>query len=137
MKPNISFEFHKFFSTFTIIFILFLCYSPCSCSRSLPLVHHRKNAEIANHTAASQSLPLVDHIRTQAEFANHTAISDFRMINRRTLNDCPDPNPYIEINVSSTNSKLSDDQFVTVTISGVLVPAASDWVAMISPANSE
>lgn len=72
-----------------------------------------------------------------AEFANHTAISDFRMINRKSLGDCPDPNPYIRINVSSANAKLSDDQFVTVTISGVLVPAASDWVAMISPANSE
>ncbi|KAK1360460.1 Purple acid phosphatase [Heracleum sosnowskyi] len=120
MKPNISFEFHKCFSTFTIFFVVFFHFSPCSSSRSL------SEPEFTNPTAI-----------TKAKYANHTAISDFRMINRKKLSECPDPNPYIEINVSSTNSQLSDDQFVTVTISGVLIPAASDWVAMISPANSD
>ncbi|KAK1370470.1 Purple acid phosphatase [Heracleum sosnowskyi] len=75
--------------------------------------------------------------RTKSEFANHTAISEFRTINRRSLEECPDPNPYLQIAVSSTNSKLSDDEFVTVTISGVLLPAESDWVAMVSPAHSD
>lgn len=128
MKPNISFDFHNIFYTFTIFFV-FLQITP-SLSRSL--VDYRTNA-----TVISRSLPIVDHRIMKAEFENHTAISDFRMINRKTLGDCPNLNPYIQINISSANSLLSDDQFVTVTITGVLVPAASDWVAMISPANSD
>ncbi|OMO75881.1 hypothetical protein COLO4_25836 [Corchorus olitorius] len=67
---------------------------------------------------------------------NYTAISDFRMLNRRSLLTCPDPNPYLQINVTN-NSDLSDDQFVTVNVSGVLLPSDSDWVAMISPSNSD
>ncbi|KAK8542285.1 hypothetical protein V6N12_014886 [Hibiscus sabdariffa] len=66
---------------------------------------------------------------------NYTAISDFRVLNRRTLIQCPDPNPYLQINVTD-NADLSDDQFVTVNVSGVLVPSDSDWVAMISPSYS-
>lgn len=131
MISNISFELS---SIFTVFLVISLCFSSCSCIRTRDL---RRNAEFIDHTAISRPQPRVDHARMMAEFANHTAISDFRIINRKSLGDCPDPNPYIRINVSSANAKLSDDQFVTVTISGVLVPAASDWVAMISPANSE
>lgn len=70
------------------------------------------------------------------EFYNYTAISDFRVINRRSLIECPDPNPFLEINISS-NSSLSDEEYVTVTVSGVLLPSEHDWVAMISPSHSE
>lgn len=111
LERHVLFEFFKIF--FTVIF-LFCNFFSCS----------------------SQYSPLVDN-RTNAVFANHTVISDFWTINRRSLEECADPNPYLQIVVSSTNSKLSDDEFVTVTISGVLLPAESDWVAMVSPAHSE
>ncbi|KAM7512382.1 hypothetical protein LguiB_011257 [Lonicera macranthoides] len=71
---------------------------------------------------------------SMAEFANYTAISDFRVLNRRSLGVCPDPNPYLQINVSS-NNPLSDEQNVTVTVSGILSPSSSDWVAMVSPSH--
>ncbi|XP_058782395.1 probable inactive purple acid phosphatase 27 [Vicia villosa] len=64
---------------------------------------------------------------------NYTTVSDFRLINRRILKDCS--SNYVKINVSS-NSSLLDDQFVTVTVTGVLEPKDGDWVAMISPSNS-
>ena len=67
---------------------------------------------------------------------NYTAMSDFRVINRRTLFQCIDPNPFLQINVSK-NSNLSNEEFVTVTVSGVLLPSESDWIAMISPSNSK
>ncbi|KAF6175524.1 hypothetical protein GIB67_038098 [Kingdonia uniflora] len=60
----------------------------------------------------------------------------FRTLNRRSLLPCPDPNPYIQVNISS-DSELKDDDQVTVTVSGVLFPADSDWVAMVSPAHSD
>ncbi|GKU92222.1 hypothetical protein SLEP1_g5981 [Rubroshorea leprosula] len=67
---------------------------------------------------------------------NHTAISDFRVLNRRVLFDCLDINPYLQINVN-LSSDLSDDQFVEVTVSGVLHPSKDGWVAMISPSSSD
>ncbi|CAI9102860.1 OLC1v1001214C1 [Oldenlandia corymbosa var. corymbosa] len=71
------------------------------------------------------------------EYRNHTGISEFRLLNRKTgLFKCPDPNPYLQINVTSSNPQLSDDEFVSVDVGGVLVPADSDWVAMISPSHS-
>ncbi|XP_057977170.1 probable inactive purple acid phosphatase 27 isoform X2 [Malania oleifera] len=70
-----------------------------------------------------------------AEFHNYTAISEFRMLNRRHLMQCPDPNEFIRINVSS-NSTIGDEEFITVNVSGILKPAEGDWVAMISPSNS-
>ncbi|ONK78435.1 uncharacterized protein A4U43_C02F18730 [Asparagus officinalis] len=70
------------------------------------------------------------------ELYGHTRISGFRVLNRRLMGDCPDPNPYLAINVSS-DSMLDDEGNVTVTVSGVIVPDKSDWVAMISPSNSE
>ncbi|PSS26490.1 Inactive purple acid phosphatase 27 precursor [Actinidia chinensis var. chinensis] len=86
-------------------------------------------------SSSSQSLhPLI--INSTIEFKNYTAISEFRVLNRRILDQCPDSNPYLQINVSS-NSDLSDEEYVTVTVSGVLLPSDSDWVAMISPSNSD
>ncbi|XP_027354282.1 probable inactive purple acid phosphatase 27 [Abrus precatorius] len=67
---------------------------------------------------------------------NFTALSEFRTINRRFLKDCSASNRYLQVNVSP-NSSLSDDQFVTVTVTGVSNPQPGDWVAMISPSNSE
>lgn len=75
-------------------------------------------------------------INSTSEFINHTAISEFRILNRRILTQCPDPNPYLSITTAS-NSTLSDESFVTVHISGVLVPSKGDWVGMISPSYSE
>ncbi|XVF40823.1 hypothetical protein PTKIN_Ptkin01aG0147100 [Pterospermum kingtungense] len=66
---------------------------------------------------------------------NYTAISDFRVVNRRSLFQCIDPNPFLQINVSS-NPSLSNEEFVTVTVSGVLIPSEMDWIAMISPSSS-
>lgn len=57
------------------------------------------------------------------------------MVNRRTLFQCLDPNPFLQINVSK-NSDLSNEEFVTVTVSGVLLPSERDWIAMISPSHS-
>ena len=83
------------------------------------------------------SLPLdltVKHTKTLHQ--NFTALSDFRLINRRILNDCSLLSPYLKINISS-NSKLLDEEFVTVTVTGVSKPRDGDWVAMISPSNSK
>ncbi|KAI4323479.1 hypothetical protein L6164_023078 [Bauhinia variegata] len=66
---------------------------------------------------------------------NFTAISEFRILNRRKLEKCSDSHPGLRINVSS-NPRLSDDEFVTVTVTGVSSPSDSDWVAMISPSHS-
>lgn len=96
-----------------VLFIIFLF--PCSASSSLL------------HPWA---------LNSSIEHQNYTAISPFRLLNRRFLSQCPDSNPYLQINVSKS-SDLSDDEFVTVTVSGVLLPAGSDWVAMISPSDSK
>ncbi|KAL9421070.1 hypothetical protein AB3S75_038601 [Citrus x aurantiifolia] len=95
-----------------VLFIIFLF--PCSASSSLL------------HPWA---------LNSSIEHQNYTAISPFRLLNRRFLSQCPDSNPYLQINVSKS-SDLSDDEFMTVTVSGVLLPAESDWVAMISPSDS-
>ncbi|CAN1190486.1 Probable inactive purple acid phosphatase 27 [Linum perenne] len=77
--------------------------------------------------------------RSLLEHRNHTGISPFSVLNRRSLGQCPDPNPYLEVTVSLSNGDqtLSDEEFVTVTVSGVLVPSELDWVAMISPSDSD
>ncbi|KAH9774261.1 Purple acid phosphatase [Citrus sinensis] len=85
--------------------------------------------------SASSSLLHPWALNSSIEHQNYTAISPFRLLNRRFLSECPDSNPYLQINVSKS-SDLSDDEFVTVTVSGVLLPAESDWVAMISPSDS-
>lgn len=73
---------------------------------------------------------------TTALHRNFTAVSDFRIINRKILDDCSASSPFLQINVSS-NSSLSDDEFVTITVTGVANPSNGDWVAMVSPSNSE
>ncbi|XP_004506354.1 probable inactive purple acid phosphatase 24 [Cicer arietinum] len=92
------------------------------------------SSSISATTFPSSSLDrIVTH--TKSAHKNFTAVSEFRLINRRILKDCSVLNPVLKINISS-NSRLSDDQFVTVTVTGVSNPSDGDWVAMISPANS-
>lgn len=62
--------------------------------------------------------------------------SEFRTVNRKELDACRDPSPYLAINVSTGGAPLPDEAFLNVTVSGVLKPQASDWVAMITPSNS-
>ncbi|KAL4327587.1 hypothetical protein AHAS_Ahas13G0115000 [Arachis hypogaea] len=88
----------------------------------------------------SADATLEDVIRKSSRVhRNFTALSEFRTINRRVLPDCSasSPNLKLMVNVSSSNSSLSDDEFITVTVSGVSRPSNGDWVAMISPSNSK
>ncbi|KAM6595142.1 hypothetical protein CsatA_002845 [Cannabis sativa] len=81
-------------------------------------------------SSSSSSLhPLI--AKSKEEHRNFTAISNFRIVNRRFLSDCPDLSPYQKINVSSSNVKLGDEEYVSVTISGVMVPSQNDWTGDI------
>ncbi|GLT92891.1 hypothetical protein SLE2022_107030 [Rubroshorea leprosula] len=91
-------------------------------------------AFLSSSSSSSSLHPLVLHSTFMHQ--NYTAISDFRVLNRRALFDCIDANPFLQISVNSS-SKLSDNQFVEVTVSGVLVPSKDDWIAMISPSSSD
>ncbi|KAG6630331.1 hypothetical protein CIPAW_13G010400 [Carya illinoinensis] len=71
-------------------------------------------------------------VNSTKQHRHHTFISDFRVLTRRILSECPDPNPFLQINVTP-NSNLADEENVTVTVSGVFVPQKDDWVAMITP----
>ncbi|KAK4253781.1 hypothetical protein QN277_010413 [Acacia crassicarpa] len=108
-------------SSFIVLLISFLlCFSSSSSSSSSTL-----------H-------PLIRD--TTAYHRNFTGISEFRLLNRRFLEDCSSSNSYLQVNVTpSSNNKsgLSDDEFVTVTVSGVSKPSDDDWVAMISPSDSD
>ncbi|CAL0329407.1 unnamed protein product [Lupinus luteus] len=75
-------------------------------------------------------------MNTTSMHHSYTALSDFRLINRRLLERCYAPSSSAQINISSSKSTLSNDEFVTVTVTGVKNPSESDWVAMISPSNS-
>ncbi|GAB2224702.1 hypothetical protein Droror1_Dr00005470 [Drosera rotundifolia] len=66
---------------------------------------------------------------------NHTLISQFRTLNRRALKDCSSVGPYVDISVGRI-STISDEQNITVTISGISNPSGNEWVAMISPSHS-
>lgn len=78
--------------------------------------------------------PLV--VDSALEHLNYTAVSEFRLLNRRRILQCHDPNPYLQINVSG-DTALGDEEYLTVNVTGVLAPADSDWVAMISPSNAD
>ncbi|XP_050234246.1 probable inactive purple acid phosphatase 27 [Mercurialis annua] len=74
--------------------------------------------------------------------ANYTGISSFRVLNRRSLLECPFLNIHkIKISVTSTANinnayTLSDEEFVNVTVSGVSRPTRDHWIAMISPSDA-
>ncbi|CAH1440712.1 unnamed protein product [Lactuca virosa] len=97
-------------------------------SCSISLLHHASSSSVSplSHTKLLDSMD---------GFQNYTAISDFRLVNRRKLGACLGKNPYRKIQVNS-KSELSDDQMITVTVSGVLLPSKSDWVGMITPSNA-
>ncbi|KAL2478371.1 putative inactive purple acid phosphatase 27 [Forsythia ovata] len=86
------------------------------------------------YCSVSSSLP-ERLVKSRAAHHNYTAISEFRLLNRKTLEYCPDPNPYLQITTSST-AKLFDEEYITVNIAGVLLPSTHHWVAMISPSHS-
>ncbi|XP_042479446.1 probable inactive purple acid phosphatase 27 isoform X3 [Macadamia integrifolia] len=119
MYSFISFNFSSFFFTFFLLFGSLTALSPTTSSPS---------------SSSSSSQLIID---STAEFQGYTAISEFRLLNRRTLFQCIDPNPFLQVNISAgSGSGLSDDENVTVTVSGVLNPSHLDWVAMISPSSS-
>ncbi|GMI84926.1 ARABIDOPSIS THALIANA PURPLE ACID PHOSPHATASE 27, purple acid phosphatase 27 [Hibiscus trionum] len=103
-------------SLFTLLFS-FIFFSSCPCLSSSSQLH----PSVATSTFLHR---------------NSTAVSDFRVVNRRTLFPCPDPNPFLQINVYKNSSLLSNEEWVSVTVTGVLLPLANDWIAMISPSNS-
>lgn len=100
----------------------------------LLLLSLRSFADSSSFSHSSNLHPLIKD--SQAHHHNFTGVSDFRVLNRRFLGDCPDLNPYQEIKVVS-GPKLGDEQHVTVTVSGVLFPSELDWIGMISPSHSE
>ncbi|CAH9085272.1 unnamed protein product [Cuscuta epithymum] len=76
------------------------------------------------------------------ELQNHTGISEFRLLNRKRLLECHDPNPYLKLWVELSNdntnpNQLSDEETVTVHVDGVMLPSSTDWVALISPSHSD
>lgn len=89
-------------------------------------------------TSETLNPSLLDHVITNTTVLhrNFTAVSNFRTINRQILRDCSASYPFVKVNVTS-NSSLSDEEFVTVTVSGVSNPSNLDWVAMISPSTSD
>ncbi|KAJ7949288.1 Purple acid phosphatase [Quillaja saponaria] len=105
----------KTFNGVFMLLVLFL--SSSSCSSSSSFLHHLM-------------------VKTKAVHQNFTAISEFRTLNRRELGECPGSNQFLQINVSS-NSSLSDEQFVTVTVTGVSKPSDQHWIGMISPSHSD
>jgi len=69
---------------------------------------------------------------------SHHGLRDpkFSSINRRKLGSCNDSNSYLSLSISASDS-LQDVQNVTVTVSGVLKPSDSDWIAVFSPSTAE
>ncbi|XP_023529683.1 probable inactive purple acid phosphatase 27 [Cucurbita pepo subsp. pepo] len=68
---------------------------------------------------------------------NYTAISDFRLLNRRKLLNCPRIiNPSVKLTIVSASESLLNEEFINVTVSGVSIPSIEHWVAMITPSNS-
>lgn len=116
------------------------CYSMESCNWVLKHVSILLALFLSLSCSTSQTLTpsLLDLVITNTTVLhrNFTAVSEFRLINRRILKDCSASNPFVKVNVTS-NSTLSDDEFVTVTVSGVSNPSNGDWVAMISPSTSD
>ena len=69
---------------------------------------------------------------------NYTAISDFRLLNRRKLLNCPRIiNPSVKLTIVSASESLLNEEFINVTVSGVSIPSIEHWVAMITPSNSK
>jgi acid phosphatase type 7 len=67
-------------------------------------------------------------------FAGKSA--EFRTVNRKRLDSCLNPSPYLSINVGTGGAPIPDEAFLQVTVAGVRRPDGNDWVAMITPSNS-
>ncbi|GAB2223011.1 hypothetical protein Droror1_Dr00017145 [Drosera rotundifolia] len=109
--------------------------------RTVPPVSSFRLMVLALALASSPSLcvrdtSLPDQSELMREFGNHTAISSFRTINRQELIKCPFKSPYLALNVPMS-SKAPDEGFIEVTLSGVMHPSDSDWIAMISPSTAD
>ncbi|XP_050946279.1 probable inactive purple acid phosphatase 27 isoform X2 [Cucumis melo] len=100
---------------FKLLFLLISLFFPYSSSSLHPLV------------VDSEKLHL-----------NSTAISDFRLLNRRSLISCPiNLNPYIKLEViSKSKNSLLDEEFINVVVTGVSIPSIDHWVALITPSNA-
>ncbi|XP_030449227.1 probable inactive purple acid phosphatase 27 [Syzygium oleosum] len=92
------------------------------------------SSSLSSPLSPSNLHPLV--VDSMLEHLNYTAISEFRLLNRRRILECPDPNPFLQINVSG-NATIGNEEYLTVNVTGVLVPSDSDWVAMISPSGAK
>ncbi|XP_008231438.1 PREDICTED: probable inactive purple acid phosphatase 27 [Prunus mume] len=92
-------------------------------------------ASFSSSSSSSSLHPLV--FNSKVQHLNYTAISEFRVVNRRFLAECPHPSPYLQISINSTSSGLGDEEFLSVNVRGVLNPSKDDWVAMISPSHSD
>ncbi|KAF5728080.1 Purple acid phosphatase 27 isoform 2 [Tripterygium wilfordii] len=90
------------------------------------------------HFSASYKLhPLVE--KSISYHRNHTAISDFRVINRRALTECLHKTKYHQIQVVGSPADLGPDEkeeYIIVEVVVPLKPANQDWVALISPTDS-
>lgn len=62
--------------------------------------------------------------------------TDYRCINRKDLPECSDQNPDLQMNLS-TQGPLPDEEFITVTVSGLSNPSDDIWVALVSPSSRD
>ncbi|KAL5219707.1 hypothetical protein ABZP36_024420 [Zizania latifolia] len=100
---------------------------------SLPLLVLLGAFFCAAAAAVVSSSPLLPAAKTMRD--SYARKSEFRTVNRKTLGSCLNPSPYLAITVS-TGGPLPDEAFLNVTVSGVLRPDRSHWIAMITPSNS-
>ncbi|KAJ3669229.1 hypothetical protein LUZ60_011179 [Juncus effusus] len=107
-----------------------------SLSRTLSEMDLSKPSLLLSLLFISSFLPSILSTPLYHEYQNNQySVSKFRLINRRSLLNCPIINPYLSINVNP-NSSLPNESNVTVTVSGVLHPDKLQWIAMISPSNN-
>ncbi|KAI4372849.1 hypothetical protein MLD38_011033 [Melastoma candidum] len=83
-------------------------------------------------SSSSHLHPLLQ--RSTNDHLNHTAISEFRLVNRRSLFDCLHPSPYIALHV--TSGTIPDEAYLTVNVTGVLSPSKDHWVAMMTTSDA-
>lgn len=89
------------------------------------------------YSSSSSLHPLV--VDSEKLHLNSTAISNFRLLNRRSLISCPiNLNPYIKLEViSKSKNSLLDEEFINVVVTGVSIPSIDHWVALITPSNAK
>eukprot|EP00250_Pteridium_aquilinum_P032473 c45878_g1_i1 orf=37-372(+) len=85
------------------------------------------------------ALVYTNHV--SATLAGHAGIPLLKNNNsstweRRKLGTCLDPNPFLSISHNAA-APLADHQNVTVTVHGVIAPSDLDWLAVVTPSNSD